>query len=77
MWILTARGARGTPFTEIGRYGSISEAAHVILEMENDVAWIFFTVPVGTLKPMSDTEALSCLTYQGKQRYYQLARSAN
>jgi len=77
MWKLKMRGARGTPFVEAGNYASLAEAADVILKMENDVGWVFFNVPVGTLTPMSDAEALSCLTYQGKKHYYVVTRSAN
>lgn len=71
------RGARGTPFAEIGEYASLTEAADVILNMEDDVGWIFFNVPVSTWAPMSDAEALSCLTYQGKKHYYEVTRNAN
>jgi len=59
MWKLTARGARGTPLAEIGTYASIAEAAEVILNLENDVGWLFFRVSVTTLTPMSDADALS------------------
>ena len=76
MWKLTRRGARGTPFAEIGEYASLAEAADAILEMEHDVGWLFFMCPVTTLTPMSDAEALSHLTYQGKTHYYELNRSA-
>lgn len=77
MWKLTARGARGTPFEEIGTYGSLTEAADAILKMENDWAVYFpFEVLVNTHKPSSDADALSCLTYQGKAHYYVLTRSA-
>jgi hypothetical protein len=77
MWKLRARGARGTPFAEIGEYASLVDAASAILRMENDAGWVFFNVPVGELNPGSDAEILSCLTYQGKARYYELERSAN
>ena len=75
---MTARGARGTPFEEIGTYGSLTEAADAILKMEDDWAgWFPFEVIVDTHKPKSDADALSCLTYQGKAHYYELRRSAN
>ena len=79
MWKLTARGARGTPFAEIGSYASIAEAAEVIRKMENDGNWwIFFRVPVDTFKeePPSDADVLSYLEYQSPTRYYVLERSA-
>lgn len=75
MWKLIARGARGTPFVEIGEYASLAEAASAILRMEDDAGWVFFNVPVSELQPSSDAEALSCLTYQGKKHYYELTRS--
>jgi hypothetical protein len=67
MWTLVMRGARGTPFAEIGRYASIVEAAEVISEMENDGNWwVFFRVSVDTMKlePPSDADVLCCLEYQ-------------
>lgn len=46
----------------------------MILKMEDDVGWVFFRLPVSTLTPTSDSEALSCLSYQGKAHYYALTR---
>lgn len=42
MWKLERRGARGTPFAEIGQYASLAEAADAILKMEDDAGWLFF-----------------------------------
>jgi len=72
------RGARGTPFEEIGSFASIAEAAEAIRKIErDDKGWIFFRVPVYTLNetPESDADVLSHLSYQGAARYYELTRS--
>jgi hypothetical protein len=47
MWKLTARGASGTPFEEMGAYGSIADAARHILKLEGgiDIA-LFFSIYV-------------------------------
>jgi hypothetical protein len=79
MWKLTARGARGTPFAEIGTYASIAEAAEAISKIEDDLnGWVFFRVPVLTWneEPSSDAEVLSHLEYQSATRFYELTRSA-
>jgi integrase len=36
MWKLTMRGARGTPFTDLGSYASLTEAAEAIQKIENN-----------------------------------------
>ncbi len=74
------RGARGTPFTDLGSFASIAEAAETVRKMEgDDKGWIFFRVSVYTLneEPTSDADVLSHLSYQGAARYYELTRSAN
>jgi hypothetical protein len=73
------RGARGTPFEDVGSYASIVEAAEAICKMENDLdGWVFFRVPVSTWneEPSSDAEVLSSLEYQSAQHFYFLERSA-
>ena len=37
------RGARGTPFTDLGSYASLIEAAEEIQKVENSDAGIFFS----------------------------------
>jgi hypothetical protein len=79
MWKLEMRGARGTPFSELGSYASIAEAAEAISKIEDDLnGWVFFRVPVFTWneKPSSDAEVLSHLEYQSTTRFYVLTRSA-
>ncbi len=73
------RGARGTPFVDVGSYASITEAADFILRNEDDILGpLFLRVSVmPMLRPESDAELLSCLAYQGKKHYYELTRSAN
>lgn len=74
------RGARGTPFSELGSYASIVEAAEAISKIEDDLnGWVFFRVPVYAweTEPLSDAEVLSHLEYQSTTRFYELTRSAN
>ena len=73
------RGARGTPFKELGSYASIVEAAEAIGKIEDDLnGWVFFRVPVFTWneEPSSDAEVLSHLKFQSTTRFYVLTRSA-
>jgi hypothetical protein len=80
MWKLQTRGARGTPFEELGSFASIESAAEAISKMESVAnGWIFFRVAVYTLNevPTSDADALSLLSYQGRTHYYELSRDAN
>ena len=79
MWKLTMRGARGTPFVEVGSYASITEAASAILKIEDTVDFaLFFRVWADTAAIIeSDAEILSHLTYQSAKHYYELSRSAN
>jgi hypothetical protein len=79
MWKLTMRGARGTPFEDVGSYASVAEAAEAICKIESDLdGWVFFRVPVCTWneEPSSDAEVLSHLEYQSATRFYVLTRSA-
>ena len=79
MWKLEVRGARGTPFEQLGSFASISDAAEMISKMENKSnGWVFFHVSVYTLndEPTSDADVLNHLTYQGLARYYELSRVA-
>jgi hypothetical protein len=52
------RGARGTPFEQLGSFASIAEAAETISKIESDYGWIFFRVSVYTLneEPTSDAD---------------------
>ena len=79
MWKLTMRGARGTPFVEVGSYASITDAASEILKTEGTVDFaLFLRVWVDTAAIIeSDAEILSNLTYQGRNHYYELTRAAN
>ena len=79
MWKLVARGARGTPFNELGQFASITEAAEVIAKRENEQGFVFFRVSadIWREKPESDAEILSCLEYQSPTHYYALTREAN
>lgn len=71
------RGARGTPFADVGTYASIVDAAAAIAKMENEPPlWIFFKVSVDLYKESSDAEVLSHLSYQSATRYYELTRMA-
>jgi hypothetical protein len=80
MWKLEMRGARGTPFTDLGSFASINDAARVITQTEGKpLEAIFFRVyadPLGVLFP-TDKDVLSRLDYQTATRYYVLSRSAN
>lgn len=73
------RGARGIPFTDLGSYDSINDAARAVLQTENNpVGAIFFRVyadPAGVLFP-TDKDVLSRLDYQTATRYYVLSRVA-
>jgi len=74
------RGARGTPFVEIGSYASLNEAADVILENEGgSLGPLFLRASVSsTLFPeWTDAYILSNLCYQGRKHYYELSRTAN
>ena len=72
------RGARGTPFTELGSFANLADAARVILENEGDpLGALFFRVYVDPPMQASDADALSRLGYQGAKHYYVLTRSAN
>ena len=80
MWKLVMRGARGTPFADLGSYGSLTQAADAIQKTEDDPKGIFFRVwvdPINPLSPVDDAAALSRLEYQSATRYYLLTRSAN
>jgi hypothetical protein len=80
MWKLSMRGARGTPFEDVGSFASIASAAEAICKMENKSnGWVFFNVSVYRLneEPTSDAEVLGHLSYQGRAHYYELQRSAN
>lgn len=72
MWKLEMRGARGTPFTDLGSFVSINDAARAVLKTENDQSEaIFFRVyadPTGVLFP-ADQDVLSRLDYQTAARY--------
>ena len=79
MWKLEMRGARGTPFTDLGSFASINDAARAVLKTENDQSGgIFFRIyadPSGVLFP-TDKDVLSRLDYQTATRYYVLSRVA-
>jgi len=79
MWKLIMRGARGTPFVDVGSYASIAEAADVILRNEStSIGPLFLRVSVMAMfEPESDADILSNLSYQGAKHYYELTRSAN
>ena len=79
MWKLSARGARGTPFKELGNFASITEAAEVIAKREKAEGFIFFRVVADLWReePHTDAEILSCLEYQSATQYYALTREAN
>lgn len=72
------RGARGTPFTDLGSFASINDAAGAILKAENSPsAGVFFRVyaePLGELSP-TDKDVLSRLDYRSETRYYVLSRT--
>jgi len=69
------RGERGSPFTELGSYANLCDAARVILETEDDrLGAIFFRVYVWPSSEPSDAEVLSRLEYQSPKRYYLLTR---
>jgi hypothetical protein len=78
MWKLIMRGARGTPFTELGSFANLADAARVILENEGDpLGALFFRVYVDPPMQRSDADILSNLAYQGAKHYYVLTRSTN
>jgi len=79
MWKLSMRGARGTPFEDLGSYGSLTDVAEAIQKMENNHEGIFFRIwvdPINPHSPANDAEALSELDYQTAKHYYSLTRSA-
>jgi hypothetical protein len=74
------RGARGTPFTELGSFASLNEAARVILENEGDkLGPLFLRVSVAplTFDDWTDAYILSNLEYQSAKHFYSLTREAN
>ena len=80
MWKLSMRGARGTPFTDLGSFASLNEAARVILKNEGDsLGPLFLRVAVAPLMfdNWTDADILSTLEYQSAKHYYALTRSAN
>jgi hypothetical protein len=76
MWRLTARGERGSPFTELGSFASIRDAAQTIIETEADpsLGAIFLRVYVDPLSAKSDADMLSRLEYQSDKSFYLLTR---
>ena len=81
MWKLSMRGARGTPFTELGSFASLNDAARVILEKEGqdstDVLFLRVSVAPMTFDDWTDADILSTLEYQSAKHYYALTRDAN
>ena len=78
MWKLTARGERGSPFSELGSFASIDEAARTIIAAEDDThGAIFFRVYVDPICAPSDADVLSRLEYQSAKRFYLLRREAH
>jgi hypothetical protein len=82
MWKLIVRGGRGTPFTKLGSFSSIGDAARKILEMENDPRGaVFFRVYVDPINPLfgadDDSAALSRLEYQSAKHYHLLTLSGH
>ncbi len=74
------RGARGTPFTELGSFASLNDGARVILENEGDpLGPLFLRVSVSPLmfEEWTDADILSTLEYQSAKHYYSLTRDAN
>jgi hypothetical protein len=79
MWKLTMRGARGTPFEDLGSHANLTDVAEAIQKIENNHEGIFFRVwvdPINPLSPADDAAALSSLDYQTAKHYYSLTRSA-
>jgi len=71
------RGARGTPFRDLGSFANLADAAHVIAQTEgNPTKSILFRVYVDPLFSPSDAEVLSRLEFQSAKRFYLLTRSA-
>ena len=80
MWKLSKRGARGTPFEDVGSYASLTDVAEATQKIENNNEGIFFRIwvdPINPLSPANDAEAFSDLDYQTRKHYYSLTRSAN
>ena len=80
MWKLIARGERGSPFTELGSFASINDAAQTIIKTEGDpsLGAIFFRVYADPLVTKSDdATVLSRLEYQSAKRFYLLTRQTN
>jgi hypothetical protein len=80
MWKLSMRGARGTPFVELGSFASLNDAARVILENEsNPLGPLFLRVSVAplTFEEWTDVDILSTLEYQSAKHYYSLTRDVN
>jgi len=78
MWKRVMRGERGTPFTELGNYASLDDAARVILKRENDQSGaVLFLVYVDPSDSRDDAAVLSRLDYQSARHYYLLTRSTN
>ena len=74
------RGARGTPFTELGSFASLNDAARVILEKEgNPLGPLFLRLSVSPImfEDWTDADILSTLEYQSAKHYYALTRDAN
>jgi hypothetical protein len=72
-WKLSARGERGSPFSELGSFASISDAARTIIDTEDDPRGaMFFRVYVDPLRAPTDAEVLARLEYQSAKRFYLL-----
>jgi len=74
------RGARGTPFAELGSFANLNDAARVILKHEsNPLGMLFLRVSVSPLmfEEWTDADILSTLEYQGAKHYYALTRDTN
>src|ERR1017187_2739728 len=74
MWKLEMRGARGTPFTDLGSFASINDAAQAVLKTENDqsgaiffriyaIRQAYFSPPTRTCCPVSITKPPLAITY--------------
>jgi hypothetical protein len=78
MWKLRGRDGKTNPWSELGDFRGIAEAAQRIREIEGDPqAALMFCVTVGpTPSPASamDAEILSRLIYASEKHYYLLER---
>jgi hypothetical protein len=76
MWKLRGRDNKIRQWADLGEFRSIEDAAHFILQLEEDESGaLFLRVYADPAGDKSDAEILSRLEYQSEKGFYLLLRS--